>query len=784
MKKYIVRTMCILMLSCMFSGCAVSAESQLREQQEGELSEGTNMENDKTKEEIKEDLSDETESDKLPYEGNMSETIKDDENNLGEKVNHQNNTTFEPLENYKESSILSVYTQDNDNEYYCNALLNQDNEVEYYTVAKEEDGYYIWRYTLREGVTKEEAEGNPDFWVYKKGAAWEREPVLWLEGIKAEIDQGRVFYLRGEDKNEYAWYMASGEKSHLVKRNGDSYVEIPLSGWNITEQATVAVLANGNVVSADLGRECNVYNPENGSLLTSFRCGWYESICVRGNTIYISTHGGESVQRYDAEKQEFLPVIEAAFDNSVRIAQQEDDVYVCTPGGFYRAKETDTCFQKVLEAGTFHFSKKSGVLLKFFVVGDTFYIVYGEDRTIIKKYSLAGEEEGASSYMTVYSLKSNDLILDMISEFQDQYPDVELIYETGEGADGSVTMSDRIRALNARILAGDGPDVLLLDGLPVDSYIEKGILEDLTPVLGSEKETLLPNILSAYTREDKIYTLPLRVVIPMFMTSGQDQEVFSTLEALVEYTEAEGGVANLLKYSHANVLQILYYNYKPDLIAKDGTVNREEVTNFLKLVKRFCVAEGITEADVGTREYLLGNTMTGYFFADGEVDLGFMIAGGLYELGTNPAAVESRGGELINNKGIFFPNGLLGINRLSSDKENSHLFIQYAFSYEAQNRSVVWTGYSIHKTVLEEFAKIDFSNHVIGDTVIKLRGFTAEESARMVDVVKKLHEPVTIEGSVWEILLEVAGNYLSDKKGLDESVDEFVSRLQLYLFEQ
>ena len=386
--------------------------------------------------------------------------------------------------------------------------------------------------------------------------------------------------------------------------------------------------------------------------------------------------------------------------------------------------------------------------------------------------------------MTVYSLKSNDLILDMISEFQDQYPDVELIYETGEGADGSVTMSDRIRALNARILAGDGPDVLLLDGLPVDSYIEKGILEDLTPVLGSEKETLLPNILSAYTREDKIYTLPLRVVIPMFMTSGQDQEVFSTLEALVEYTEAEGGVANLLKYSHANVLQILYYNYKPDLIAKDGTVNREEVTNFFELVKRFCVAEGITEADVGTREYLLGNTMTGYFFADGEVDLGFMIAGGLYELGTNPAAVESRGGELINNKGIFFPNGLLGINRLSSDKENSHLFIQYAFSYEAQNRSVVWTGYSIHKTVLEEFAKIDFSNHVIGDTVIKLRGFTAEESARMVDVVKKLHEPVTIEGSVWEILLEVAGNYLSDKKGLDESVDEFVSRLQLYLFEQ
>ena len=780
MKRYVKCIMCILMVSCMLSGCADSAENQSKGQQKEELSEEMDTGNDKTKE----DLPDQTGGDKTPNEREISETLEDGENNPVGVVSSPDNITYELLENYKESSILSVYTQDNDNEYYCNALLNQDNEIEYYTVAKEEDGYYIWRYTLREGVTKEEAEGNPDFWVYKKEAAWEREPVMWLEGIKAEIDQGRAFYLRGEDKNEYAWYMASGEKSHLVKRTGDSYVEIPLSGWSITEQATVAVLANGNVVSSDAGRECYVYSQENGSLLTSFKCGWYESICVKGNIIYISTRGGNSVQRYDAEKQEFLPVIEAGFDNSVRIAQQGEDIYVCTPGGFFRARETDTHFQKVLEAGTFHFSRDMGVLLKFFVIGDEFYIVYGEDRVVIKKYAPAGEEEGPSHYLTLYSLKRNDLILDMISEFQDQYPDIELIYETGEGADGSITMSDRIRALNARILAGDGPDVLLLDGLPVDSYIEKGILEDLTPVLGSEKETLLPNILSAYTREDKIYTLPLRVVIPMFMTSGQDQEVFSTLEALVEYTEAEGGVANLLKYSHANVLQILYYNYKPDLIAKDGTVNREEVTNFFELVKRFCVAEGITEADVGTREYLLGNTMTGYFFAYGEVDLGFMIAGGLYELGTNPAAVESRGGELINNKGIFFPNGLLGINRLSSGKELSHLFIQYAFSYEVQNRSVSWTGYSIHKTVLEEFAKTDFSNHVIGDRVIKLRGFTAEESARMVDVVRKVHEPVTIEGSVWEILLEVAGNYLSDKKGLDESVDEFVSRLQLYLFEQ
>ena len=61
----------------------------------------------------------------------------------------------------------------------------------------------------------------------------------------------------------------------------------------------------------------------------------------------------------------------------------------------------------------------------------------------------------------------------MISEFQDKYPNTEIIYETGEGSEGTVTVADRIRALNARILAGDGPDILVLDGLPTESYIEK-----------------------------------------------------------------------------------------------------------------------------------------------------------------------------------------------------------------------------------------------------------------------------------------------------------------------
>ena len=40
--------------------------------------------------------------------------------------------------------------------------------------------------------------------------------------------------------------------------------------------------------------------------------------------------------------------------------------------------------------------------------------------------------------------------------------------------------SDDIRSLNTERLNGEGADVLILDRLPVDSYIEKGVLMDIS----------------------------------------------------------------------------------------------------------------------------------------------------------------------------------------------------------------------------------------------------------------------------------------------------------------
>ena len=78
--------------------------------------------------------------------------------------------------------------------------------------------------------------------------------------------------------------------------------------------------------------------------------------------------------------------------------------------------------------------------------------------------------------LVVYSLKDNSVVEKIISDFQSAHPDVLVKHEVGMGDSSLKDETDAISSLNTEIMAGNGPDVLLLNGLPWKSYQEKGIL--------------------------------------------------------------------------------------------------------------------------------------------------------------------------------------------------------------------------------------------------------------------------------------------------------------------
>ena len=81
--------------------------------------------------------------------------------------------------------------------------------------------------------------------------------------------------------------------------------------------------------------------------------------------------------------------------------------------------------------------------------------------------------------------------------------------------------------LNTDIVSGKVPDLLVLDNsLPVDSYINKGLFEDLKPYIEKDEEfkldQFMPNIVEAFSVDGKLYTLVPSYTIQTLVAKASD----------------------------------------------------------------------------------------------------------------------------------------------------------------------------------------------------------------------------------------------------------------------
>lgn len=84
--------------------------------------------------------------------------------------------------------------------------------------------------------------------------------------------------------------------------------------------------------------------------------------------------------------------------------------------------------------------------------------------------------------------------------------DYSSLYGTDEDYQAGLTR------LNTDIVSGKGPDILLIDdSMPTDSYIGKGLLEDLKPYIekdsGLDINNFMPNIIEAFSVDGKLYSI-------------------------------------------------------------------------------------------------------------------------------------------------------------------------------------------------------------------------------------------------------------------------------------
>lgn len=425
--------------------------------------------------------------------------------------------------------------------------------------------------------------------------------------------------------------------------------------------------------------------------------------------------------------------------------------------------------------------------------------------------------------LTIYALEDNSDIRQAIVMFQKKYPDVCLTLETGMSGNDGVTRTDALKTLNTEIMAGKGPDILILDGISSDSYVEQGMLEDLSGIL--KDAGILPNIQDAFTETDgSIYTMPVKFAVPMLAGKKEDTEQIQDLSSMadvVESHEAEYAVSEsggyklpfLYAISPQAFLEQQADGNSAGWIKEDGTLDETQIKEFLEQTGRMYQA---AQACVEQLKTLYGDAFNDDALPSYERSYGISaeIMSLLSEMETfgadavfSPFDFASVYSAALQDESLsyclwngqtadcFIPVDKVAVSAGASEKETAEEFIRFLFSGEGQLVSrndglpVVSSVYEGEEywNLGEEGECLSVSgstNALTGQEIsfeIKVPSASAVQEFR--ELGKTLTVPIADNVIVTNAVADAGVRYLKGETDLDTAVDAVMQQVNLYLSE-
>ncbi|MDR1620115.1 MAG: extracellular solute-binding protein [Clostridiales bacterium] len=219
--------------------------------------------------------------------------------------------------------------------------------------------------------------------------------------------------------------------------------------------------------------------------------------------------------------------------------------------------------------------------------------------------------------LTVWSLTDNSFVRAAIAQLRKTYPDAAITYEVAMDASNAVSADDAIKTLNTELLSGNGPDIILLDGCPADSYADKGMLLDLSGLI--DTSDIYDNLLNPYKKDGELYCLPTQFLMPMLMGSADSLDGIKTQDDLISlvvegndlpaggnsgsgpFTAVEESKRAALYFSDLKDLcDILWLSSAPAIVG-DNKLNTDALRSYLEAILSISDKYALTERSSGNR---------------------------------------------------------------------------------------------------------------------------------------------------------------------------------------
>lgn len=447
--------------------------------------------------------------------------------------------------------------------------------------------------------------------------------------------------------------------------------------------------------------------------------------------------------------------------------------------------------QDLAQSRSFAIARESFIKSELAVGADGVYWVTGREDGTAKLYGYFYDPSLVQKPMQtlkIWTMEDCQLLRETVSTFLKENEDVEIEIEYGaDSLESGLTEEDIIRALNVRLAAGDGPDVLILDGLPVTSYLSQGLLADLDGQI--DLAGCYEEIVNCYRTGKGLGAVPM-LFRPALIWCRNDSEA-ELLRSARSLSDLRPILCDHGKYffgGYYNVFSELYPAASADIFpAGGGGTDEAALREFLMLTKDIVTMQGIaaeTDALFGRGENTVEAMGMGRLGVDTPASMARYgreesnCAGGMpsdymmtyISAVANTKALPAAIRPLPGN--VFEPAMTLGVPNTSPRRELAIRFVQCILDREDESlcrHGIGFNGYFIKQGLQQSYADATGREDLPLPSALDLDGLCRQ-------LTRMANPDPFLRAAVYE---EAEKLYLG-KQDVEMTVQAILTRIRLY----
>lgn len=467
--------------------------------------------------------------------------------------------------------------------------------------------------------------------------------------------------------------------------------------------------------------------------------------------------------------------------------------YYCNSAGVYQYIE-DGSFDQVLSSKDISMSIANLYMHSMTIMNDgEIYLAMVEgssNQDRLYRYTKSSGES-KKDVLTIWAMQESFDLQNVVSMYREANPNVQINIELGMTGTDAVTVSDVISNLNTKLLSGNGPDVILLDQMPIQSYIDKGMLADLSDLI-SEAD-VFENIVNRYKKDDGLYAIPSRFAPMVIVGDKEALELSGNPSELIDYAEklkAENtDVPIFAEQDFEQLNNFIYYLYASSWM-EERNVNESELIKYLTQIDRIyklCVNPYNVSFSIKQHSPLM--SVNYYMLADNKlristeflVDPSYQLTG-IYAVNN---LLPSTGYAPIGNENqkSYIAYSIYGVNSQSKSLELAKEFAAFAISEQVMsvNNGI---GNPVHRKAFTNTMNQSIETDMeFSLGVLHLKALSEDAKQEFAALVESLDTPVLDDGVVKEVVFEQLEEYIFGRISVEEAAANIIKKLSLYLVE-